>query len=969
MKRSNRFDLGRIPVSGPHFVGREAELARLDHAWESPGTHVLTLVAFGGFGKTALVSRWIDRLINSGWRGTERALFWTFSSQGTENRVASAESFLDYALYFFGDGKRFSGSPHERGFRLAERVRGQRSLLVLDGVESLQYPTGPLEGELKDPGLRALLKGLASANPGLCIITTRKWIADLNSFELSAPQVRLEELSIEAGVTLLRKLGVDGRVNELRAAVKDTRGHALTLTLLGNYLHKACESDVRRRHEIGLSKADEREGGRAFRVIKAYADWLGEGPELAILRLLGLFDRPADAKALAALRAAPPIPNLTEPLIGLPEEDWQLALTNLRGHGLLAAIEGKEAGNLDAHPLVRAYFGEDLQKRRREAWKAGHQRLYDYLCKTAPDKPDSLEAMQPLFQAVVHGCRAGKPQEALDDIYDPRIRKEEKFRASGAALIALASFFEHPWDRLASGLTPDAQAFVLNQAGMELRNLGRLREAVEPLDQSMKAYSKLQDEDSAAKVAENLSELTLTLGNVRDAFELGKTSVKLADQSGSQERRLVSRARLADAFHQAGQSDGSAEVFREAEEIQKRTTPSRPLLHGLRGYQYCDLLLSQAEPVDGSKLGGLGASPAESSQYRQACSEVLDRVKQTLEWSKKVDFDHALGLLILGQAELGLALTAAQSILSKSDGSLDRAEEYLDQGVKLIRQTAQDGHLPRALLARATLQLYRPDFQKAEIDLVEALEIAEAGSMRLHACDAQYGLARLHLLQGDAEAATSHLLKARALVTETGYRRRERNVTYLEQQLAALPKLSTPAPDVDITDSAPHIETKREARVEASAQEPQRPTVFISYSQKNERWKERLFRQLQVLELEKVLVIWHDKQISAGDDWLAEITAAMERARVAVLLVSADFMTSNFIRRLEVPLLLQRRKDEGLRVIPLLVEPCPWLEVDWLAPMKCRPENGKFLSGLKTHRADVELANLAKEIRDLLKNE
>ena len=76
----------------------------------------------------------------------------------------------------------------------------------------------------------------------------------------------------------------------------------------------------------------------------------GMATELAILRLLGLFDRPAEAAALAALRAAPEIADLNESLVDLGEADWQLALSNLRDVGLAAA----ETGAVNAHPLVHS---------------------------------------------------------------------------------------------------------------------------------------------------------------------------------------------------------------------------------------------------------------------------------------------------------------------------------------------------------------------------------------------------------------------------------------------------------------------------------------------------------------------------------------------------------------------------------------------------------------------------------------
>src|SRR5262249_37237926 len=150
-----------------------------------------------------------------------------------------------------------------------------------DGVEPLQYPPGrsEIEGRLKDPGLKALLKGLAGGSKGLCVVTTRQRISDLDGSPSTAPQVDLEDLELEAAVALLKKLGVDGRESELRAAAKEFQRHALTLTLLGNYLSRAHSGDIRKRKEIHLHRADEKYGGKASRVIAAYVRWLGEGKE------------------------------------------------------------------------------------------------------------------------------------------------------------------------------------------------------------------------------------------------------------------------------------------------------------------------------------------------------------------------------------------------------------------------------------------------------------------------------------------------------------------------------------------------------------------------------------------------------------------------------------------------------------------------------------------------------------------
>jgi hypothetical protein len=90
----------------------------------------------------------------------------------------------------------------------------------------------------------------------------------------------------------------------------------LALTLLGSYLSDAYNGDIRRRGEVsGRLAHDVRQGVHARKVIESYQTWLGEGPEVSVLRMLGLFDRPADEKALGALLKSPRIPGLTESLL------------------------------------------------------------------------------------------------------------------------------------------------------------------------------------------------------------------------------------------------------------------------------------------------------------------------------------------------------------------------------------------------------------------------------------------------------------------------------------------------------------------------------------------------------------------------------------------------------------------------------------------------------------------------------
>ena len=234
--------------------------------------------------------------------------------------------------------------------------------MILDGLEPLQNPPGPQEGRLREPSLQALLRELAAFNKGLCVITTRTPVADIADHEgTSALRRELEQLSSDAGAKLLRALGVNGHEAELRSACDEFSGHCLALTLLGSYLTDAYNGDICRREEVSACLAhDVRQGTHARKVMESYQTWLGEGPELAVLRMLGLFDRPADEPTLGALLKPPAISGLSESLTGLSPTEWRTILAKLRRARLLAPEDPHRPGHVDTHPLVREYYGEQL---------------------------------------------------------------------------------------------------------------------------------------------------------------------------------------------------------------------------------------------------------------------------------------------------------------------------------------------------------------------------------------------------------------------------------------------------------------------------------------------------------------------------------------------------------------------------------------------------------------------------------
>ncbi len=145
-----------------------------------------------------------------------------------------------------------------------------------------------------------------------------------------------------------------------------------------------------------------------------------------------------------------------------------------------------------------------------------------------------------------------------------------------------------------------------------------------------------------------------------------------------------------------------------------------------------------------------------------------------------------------------------------------------------------------------------------------------------------------------------------------------------------------------------------------------KPTVFISYSHRDRAWKDRLVQHLAVLEREGRIELWEDGRIRAGTPWLSEIEAAIARAKVAVLLVSVDFLNSGFIRDSEVPVILARQQAEGLHVVPVIARSCGWTKVAEIASLQARPLDGRPLASFRGDNRELELSCIASEIQSLL---
>lgn len=740
--------IAKLPSSHELLLGREAELQKLTEAWSSATPkRVFAIIAWGGTGKTALVNHWLAEQAKINYGGVRRVLAWSFYNQGTSGEcAASSDEFIAWALRSLGCVNPDTASPIDRAVRLAALLRAERTLLILDGVEPLQHPPGPDQGKLRDRALAALLRELCAYSFGLCIVTSRLRLVDLGAFEgKTSETLDLSQLGAAAGSALLRKLGVHGTDAEVTQAVIDFGGHALALTLLGQYLKDRYEGEVWRRSEIGPLEGDDGDdvsGAHARRVMASYEAWFQKGPERDILNLLGLFDRPATKSALVAVRP----PNLNQ-------RAWTLAVARLRRARLIEKENPQEPGSLDAHPLVREHFGEMLKKNNLAAWHEGNRLLYLYYKSVPKEYPNTIEELSPLYAAVYHGCRAELHPEALEEVYWRRIcRRDEiyavhKLGAFDADLAALAGFFETLWTVPVSTLNGKERAFVWGNSGFRLRAVGRLRDAIEPTNAGLAARQALEDWQDAARLASNLSELYLALGDMDQALSYATHGVELADRSRDAFQRMGKRTTLADVLHQAGHIEEAKLQFIEAEAIQQKLQPDCPLLSEISGYRYCDFLLEC-----------------------NAAVEVYDRVQRTLGWKEREKPRYP----ILGIALEHLALGRARLALVRAGDSAQTAaaSDDLDKALSGLRRAGYQHFLLSGLLARADFFIFEEMISRAHTDLDEALAIAERGEMRLYEADAQLGIAALNLAKGDRAGAECARSKAEKIITTIGYNRR-----------------------------------------------------------------------------------------------------------------------------------------------------------------------------------------------------
>ena len=141
-----------------------------------------------------------------------------------------------------------------------------------------------------------------------------------------------------------------------------------------------------------------------------------------------------------------------------------------------------------------------------------------------------------------------------------------------------------------------------------------------------------------------------------------------------------------------------------------------------------------------------------------------------------------------------------------------------------------------------------------------------------------------------------------------------------------------------------------------------RDQVFISYSREDEKHMIELLKHLKPLQRSGAVTAWSDQQIAAGAQWLQEIKTALSKTSVAVLLVSPDFLASDFINDQELGPLLQEAKAGGVRILWVPLRPSSYEESGLKDLQAVSPPEEPLAQMSKADR-DAAWVRICKEIK------
>ncbi len=390
-----------VPDAVPHWVGREDLEHSLSSSWSGNRARVIALIGFGGQGKSALVRHWLDSLFrDSGGAKPDSVFWWNFGS------VNSIEAFLAAALNFVAHGKidvhKFSNARSQAEV-LGAMLGSERFLFVLDGLEGAQYEEGDQSGLLRRDELRRLLQHFAHpSHNSVCVVTTRLSVLDLLDYA-TAVELEVGSLSISEGCALLQSSGIAIKDDILENIATHWGGYALALNLIAGAFAdgQATPADLARLSEYPHFEWKHQQLDNLL----DYYESVLQPQEASILDIASAFRRPISEATVLELAKDPTL------LVGgrLSQlDDAALVKAIARLKHLRILVQDTAQMSFTLHPIIKLHRFGQLAQRGNLLSTQLHIKIADYYIRITNIRSSfpRIEELQPLIEAVHHGCQA-----------------------------------------------------------------------------------------------------------------------------------------------------------------------------------------------------------------------------------------------------------------------------------------------------------------------------------------------------------------------------------------------------------------------------------------------------------------------------------------------------------------------------------------------------------------------------------
>ncbi len=160
------------------------------------------------------------------------------------------------------------------------------------------------------------------------------------------------------------------------------------------------------------------------------------------------------------------------------------------------------------------------------------------------------------------------------------------------------------------------------------------------------------------------------------------------------------------------------------------------------------------------------------------------------------------------------------------------------------------------------------------------------------------------------------------------------------------------------------IERDEVPTIDVERPKPAGKKVFLSYSHRDTEYLDRLMVHLKPLQKQGLVDVWVDTRLTAGDKWKREIDKSLKSARAAILLVSADFLASDFIVENELPPLLRAADAKGTLIIPVLLKPCRFARDSNLNAFQCINSPDQPLSLMPADERELVYDTIAQRVEE-----